>query len=174
MLERLFKRRSIDRVLQGFTPKALILDFDGVFTDNKVIVTADGAESAICDRSDGFAIQSLQRRGFPILVLSTEKVPIVKARSQKLGLSCIHGASDKAAILRQWFNENRIDPQHAVYVGNDVNDVECMKLVGLPVAVADAFPEARTVARVVLSARGGNGAVREIAMAITKSLDSHR
>ena len=148
MLERLFKRRSIDRVLQGFTPKALILDFDGVFTDNKVIVTADGAESAICDRSDGFAIQSLQRRGFPILVLSTEKVPIVKARSQKLGLSCIHGASDKAAILRQWFNE--------------------------PVAVADAFPEARTVARVVLSARGGNGAVREIAMAITKSLDSHR
>ncbi|HEX8924594.1 MAG TPA: hypothetical protein VF786_02320, partial [Terriglobales bacterium] len=67
---------------------ALILDFDGVFTDNKVIVTDEGREAVVCDRSDGYAIGLLKRTGLPILVLSTEKVPIVRFRCQKLGLEC--------------------------------------------------------------------------------------
>ena len=164
-------RQPIAQALRHHPVRALVLDFDGVFTDNKVIVAADGAESAVCDRSDGFAIQALQRRGFPILVLSTETVPIVRMRCQKLGLECIHSAPDKLATLQSWLRERKIDPQHAIYVGNDLNDVECMKFVGLPFAVADAFPEVRAVARHVLSSRGGQGAVREIALAVASLLD---
>lgn len=165
---------TLKKALQRFTPQALILDFDGVFTDNKVILSAQGVESVVCDRSDGFAVQMLQRRGFPILVLSTEKVPIVKLRSQKLGLACIHGVEEKAAILAQWFNEKDVDAAQAVYVGNDINDLGCMQMVGLPVAVADAFPEALAASRVVLKARGGHGAVREVALAILGKLDESR
>jgi YrbI family 3-deoxy-D-manno-octulosonate 8-phosphate phosphatase len=168
------RRQPIDQSLQHHPVRALVLDFDGVFTDNKVIVAADGAESAVCDRSDGFAIQALQRRGFPILVLSTETVPIVRMRCQKLGLECIHSTIGKLAALQSWLSERNIDPEHAIYVGNDVNDVECMKFVGLPFAVADAFPEVRAVARHVLSSRGGHGAVREIALAVTSLLDGRR
>jgi YrbI family 3-deoxy-D-manno-octulosonate 8-phosphate phosphatase len=166
--------KTLAKALQRFTPQALILDFDGVFTDNKVILSADGVESVVCDRSDGFAIQMLQRSGFPILVLSTEKVPIVKLRSQKLGLNCIHGVDEKAAILATWLKDNKLDPKRAIYVGNDVNDLTCMAVVGLPVAVADAFPEAKAAARAVLSARGGQGAVREVALSILSKLNSAR
>lgn len=149
---------------------ALILDFDGVFTDNKVIVTDDGREAVVCDRSDGYAIEQLKRTGLPILILSTEKVPIVRFRCEKLGLECIHGVDDKAAVLRQWLNEHNIAAQQTVYVGNDVNDIGCMRIVGHPVAVADAYPEAIAAARYVLAASGGHGAVREIALALAQHL----
>jgi YrbI family 3-deoxy-D-manno-octulosonate 8-phosphate phosphatase len=168
------KPQTLPSALQRFTPQALVLDFDGVFTDNKVILSADGIESVVCDRSDGYAIQMLQRRGFPILVLSTEKVPIVKLRSQKLGLNCIHGVDEKAAILATWLAENDLDPKRVIYVGNDINDLTCMQMVGLPVAVADAFPEAKAAARAVLAARGGHGAIREVALAILSKLGAAR
>lgn len=167
----LLKRQPLNRLLGKYPMQALVLDFDGVFTDNKVIVSADGLESAICDRSDGFAIQSLQRRGFPILVLSTERIPIVRVRSQKLGLECIHGVDDKVAILETWLKDKRIDPEHTIYVGNDINDLGCMEMVGMPIAVADAFPEVLGAARCILTARGGHGAVREIAAAVAAALD---
>lgn len=167
----LLKRQALSHLLRKYPMQALVLDFDGVFTDNKVIVSADGLESAICDRSDGFAIQSLQRRGFPILVLSTEKIPIVRVRSQKLGLECIHGVDDKVAILKSWLRDKNIDPEHTIYVGNDINDLGCMEMVGMPIAVADAFPEVLGVARCILTARGGHGAVREIAIAVAAALD---
>jgi YrbI family 3-deoxy-D-manno-octulosonate 8-phosphate phosphatase len=149
---------------------ALILDFDGVFTDNKVIVTDDGREAVVCDRSDGYAVEQLKRTGLPILILSTEKVPIVRFRCEKLGLECIHGVDDKAAALRQWLSEHNIAARQTVYVGNDVNDIGCMQIVGHPVAVADAFPEAIAAARYVLAASGGHGAVREIALALAQHL----
>jgi N-acylneuraminate cytidylyltransferase len=149
---------------------ALILDFDGVFTDNKVIVTDDGREAVVCDRSDGYAIEQLKRNGLPILVLSTERVPIARFRCEKLGLECIHGVDDKAAALRQWLSAHNIAAQQTVYVGNDVNDIGCMQIVGYPVAVADAYPEAIAAARYVLAAGGGHGAVREIALALAQHL----
>ncbi len=167
----LLKRQPLHHLLRKYPMQALVLDFDGVFTDNKVIVSADGLESAICDRSDGFAIQSLQHRGFPILVLSTEKIPIVRVRSQKLGLECIHGVGDKVAILKTWLKDKSIDPEHTIYVGNDINDLGCMEMVGMPIAVADAFPEVLGAARCILAARGGHGAVREIATAVAAALD---
>lgn len=149
---------------------ALVLDFDGVFTDNKVIVTDEGREAVVCDRSDGYAIGLLKRTGLPILVLSTEKVPIVRHRCQKLGLECIHGVEDKIPALKQWLAAHNLEANKTVYVGNDVNDVGCLELVGHPVVPADAYPEAQTVAKYVLAARGGNGAVREVAMALIKHL----
>lgn len=141
---------------------ALVLDFDGVFTDNKVIVDQEGKESVVCDRSDGWGLSRLKALGFPVLVLSTEQNPVVQARCDKLGIPCRHGLPDKLAALTEWLTEHRIDKEQVVYVGNDVNDLACMTAVGCGIAVADAHPDALAAARIVLSKCGGKGAIREL------------
>jgi N-acylneuraminate cytidylyltransferase len=143
-------------------PAAVVFDFDGVMTDNRVLTGADGAEFVSCDRSDGLGIASLRATGLPILVLSTEENPVVLARCAKLKLPCLHGQADKASALKTWAEENHIDLTKVIYLGNDRNDAGCMELVGCPVAVADAYPEALQRALIVLTREGGKGAVREL------------
>lgn len=142
---------------------ALVLDFDGVFTDNRVIVDEDGREAVLCDRSDGLGIARLKQLGVPILVLSTEQNPVVQQRCQKLGVECIQGLDDKLAALKEWATARALSLAQTIYVGNDVNDVACMKAVGCAVAVGDAYPPAREAARLTLASPGGHGAIREIA-----------
>ncbi len=142
--------------------QALVLDFDGVFTDNKVIVFQDGREAVVCDRGDGHGIAQLKKTGLPILILSTESNPVVKARARKLGLACLNGIADKSAALQKWMSDKKIDPTKVIYVGNDINDLGCMEIVGCAVAVADAHPLVLKQAQVVLQYPGGQGALREI------------
>jgi len=139
----------------------IVLDFDGVLTDNGVWVCQDGTELVRCDRSDGLGIAALARAGVAVIVISTETNPVVAARCQKLGIPCIQGASDKGSALRDLLAERGLDAGRVAYIGNDVNDLGCLELVGLPVAVADAYPEILKVAALVLSRPGGHGAVRE-------------
>jgi N-acylneuraminate cytidylyltransferase len=142
--------------------EALVLDFDGVFTDNKVHVRQDRTEMVVCHRGDGWGLSELTERGLPIWVLSTEKNPVVQARCDKLDLPCMHGAEDKKDLLTNWLADRDIDPEHVVFLGNDVNDQECLRLVGCGAVVADAHPDVIPSANLVLSTDGGEGAVREL------------
>lgn len=139
----------------------VVYDFDGVMTDNTVDVHQDGTETVRCDRADGWGLARVRERGVPMMVLSTEANPVVAARCAKLTLECHHGIGDKAVHLSGLLAERGIDPARVAYVGNDVNDLGCMRLVGLPVAVADSHPDILQVARLVLTRPGGGGAVRE-------------
>jgi len=141
---------------------ALVTDFDGVHTDDTAAVTQDGTESVRVHRGDGLGVARLRGAGVPLLILSTETNPVVAARARKLGVDVLHGVEDKAAALRDWCAVNRLDPDRVAYVGNDVNDLPALNLVGWPVAVADAHPEVTAAARVVLARAGGHGAVREV------------
>lgn len=141
---------------------ALVMDFDGVFTDNKVIVFQDGSEAVVCDRGDGWGIGQLKKTGLPLLILSTEANPVVRARADKLGLLCLQNIRDKWSALEVWLQEKSIDPAQVVYLGNDANDLPCMTRVGCAVAPADAHPSARDVAHIILEHRGGDGAIREL------------
>ena len=114
-------------------------------------------------RGDGLGIAALRRAGIPVLILSTETNPVVRARADKLSVPIIHGVDDKGAVLRDWCSTERIDPARVLYAGNDVNDLGCFEVVGWPVAVASAHPVVRDAARLVTSVPGGHGAVREIA-----------
>lgn len=143
--------------------EALVMDFDGVMTDDAVLVSQDGTEYVRCSRSDGMGIDLLTRSGLPMIVLSREINPVVRARCEKLKLPCVHGLETKLATLQGWADENGVDLGKTVYVGNDVNDLECMSAVGYPVAPADAHPAALAAAKLVLRKDGGNGAVRELA-----------
>ncbi|WP_309067389.1 acylneuraminate cytidylyltransferase [Microbacterium sp.] len=141
---------------------AIVTDFDGVHTDDTATVDVDGGETVRVSRSDGMGVALLRRTGIPFLILSTETHPVVRARARKLQVPIIHSVGDKAAAITEWAAENDVDLARTAYLGNDVNDLGAMRLVGWPVAVADARPEVIAAARVVLTRKGGDGAVREL------------
>jgi YrbI family 3-deoxy-D-manno-octulosonate 8-phosphate phosphatase len=149
-------------------------DFDGVFTDNSVIVSQEGVESVRCWRSDGFGLRKLDQLCIQTLILSTEPNRVVAVRAEKLGIECIHGCSDKSAALRQVASERRIALEQVAYVGNDINDLPCLEIVGLPIVVADAHPDVRSHAAYRTRARGGRGAVREIGDLFARLLSSRK
>jgi len=143
--------------------KAIVFDFDGVFTDNRVYVMQNGEEAVVCDRSDGMGISMLRKAGVPMVILSTEKNPVVAVRGAKLQMDVLQGIDDKLPALTKWANENDLTLDQLAFVGNDINDVECLEGVGLGVVVADAYPVAVAAAELQLTRDGGRGAVREFA-----------
>ncbi|WP_376774032.1 cytidylyltransferase domain-containing protein [Allostreptomyces psammosilenae] len=142
---------------------AIVLDFDGTQTDDRVQVDSEGRETVSVHRGDGLGIAALRRAGIPVLILSTETNPVVAARAAKLRVPVLHGIDRKDLALKKWCEEQGIAPERVVYVGNDVNDLPCFDLVGWPIAVADAHDVVRARARAVTTVRGGYGAIREIA-----------
>ncbi|MFI8302360.1 cytidylyltransferase domain-containing protein [Streptomyces sp. NPDC085927] len=152
---------------------AVVLDFDGTQTDDRVLIDAAGQEFVSVHRGDGLGIAALRRSGLKMLVLSTEQNTVVAARARKLKIPVLHGIDRKDLALKQWCEEQGIAPERVLYVGNDVNDLPCFALVGWPVAVASAHDVVRGAARAVTTVPGGDGAIREIASWILgPSLDS--
>jgi 3-deoxy-D-manno-octulosonate 8-phosphate phosphatase (KDO 8-P phosphatase) len=138
-----------------------VFDFDGVFTDNHVWVNERGEESVRCCRADGFGLRRLREVGVGAVILTTETVPVAAARARKLEVDCRHGLGDKLAALREETEARGVPLAETAYVGNDVNDADCLAAVGLPVCPADAWPEVAGLARWTLERRGGEGCVRE-------------
>jgi YrbI family 3-deoxy-D-manno-octulosonate 8-phosphate phosphatase len=150
-------------VTQLSSVKAIAFDFDGVFTDNRVYVMQNGEEAVICDRSDGMGISMLRKAGIPLVIISTEKNPVVSVRGAKIQVEVLQGIDDKLPTLSKWAADHGLTLADVAFVGNDINDVECLVGAGLGVVVADAYPVAAEVADMQLSRGGGRGAVREIA-----------
>ncbi|MET0247497.1 MAG: acylneuraminate cytidylyltransferase [Sphingomonas sp.] len=142
---------------------AIVMDFDGVFTDDRVFVSQDGTESVACSRRDGMGIERLRHLGVPMVVISKERNPVVAARCQKLALEHHHGIDDKLSLMRDWLAGRNIEAADIIYVGNDRNDVACMAEAGCAMAPRDAHPSALGVADIVLDADGGRGALRLLA-----------
>jgi YrbI family 3-deoxy-D-manno-octulosonate 8-phosphate phosphatase len=144
--------------------KMLALDFDGVFTDNRVFFSEDGKESVICSRADSLGIRMLKekRKDLYIIVISKEKNRIVSARSEKLGIDSLSGIDNKLESLKQVASSKGINLEDVVYIGNDVNDLECLKASGIGIAVADAVPQILSAADYVTKNKGGLGAIREV------------
>lgn len=167
--ERLVYERKVDFVSPGNAarplpekPELLVLDFDGVLTDNRVFVNQDGVEMVAANRSDPIGIHALNAAGIPTIVLSSEVNPVVSARCRKMKVDAIQGVEDKAVALLDYLAQRGISAENVVYVGNDVNDLPCFPIVGCVVVVADAQPAARNQADLVLTRNGGYGAVREL------------
>lgn len=142
--------------------RLLVLDFDGVLTDNRVWVDQDGSEAVTANRGDGMGIRLLRESGIDVIVISTEANPVVQARCRKMKIPAITGIWDKAVVLEAYLKEHHIHPQNVIFLGNDVNDIPCFSMAACGVAVADAEPEVLRQADLVLTRRGGYGAVREL------------
>ncbi|NNV10034.1 acylneuraminate cytidylyltransferase, partial [Geobacillus sp. MMMUD3] len=107
-------------------------------------------------------VSRLAKAGFPVMILSKERNPVVTRRAEKLHIGVTQGVDNKSEVLRSWIDEQGLDAARVAYVGNDINDLEAFDVVGWPIAVADAHPKVLAAARVVLDRPGGRGAVREV------------
>ena len=141
----------------------LVTDFDGVLTDDRVLVSDDGHESVVCNRADGIGCDLLRAAGLPMLILSTETNPVVAVRGAKLRVEVAQACTDKGEAVVALMRDRGLDPARVMYVGNDVNDLGALRAVGWPVVPADAHPDVVGDARLVTAAGGGAGVLRELA-----------
>lgn len=148
---------------RGIDVDAVVTDFDGVHTDDRVQVDAAGSEHVRVSRADGMGVALLRRAGIPVLILSSETNPVVTARAEKLRVEVQQGVGQKAPALRAWAEARGIPLSRIAYIGNDVNDLDCLEIVGWPVAVPDAHPLVLAAARTTVERPGGSGAVRDLA-----------
>lgn len=145
-----------------------VFDFDGVFTDNTVYLDFEGRELVRFWRSDGIGVGLLKKSGVRVYILSTQINPIVGHRANKIGVPFVQGLESKSEELVKLAKKFKIDFKKAAYVGNDINDIECLRLVGVPIVVADAYEDAKAAAKYVTAKWGGLGAVREVCDWIVK------
>jgi YrbI family 3-deoxy-D-manno-octulosonate 8-phosphate phosphatase len=166
LLDEAPRRTTGERVAAALLPidaDAVVTDFDGVQTDDRVILSDHGDEYVLANRSDGAGVRMLRDAGVPLLILSTEVHRVSAARSHSLPVDLVHGSDDKAAALQWWATEHGVDLGRVAYLGVGPEDLACLELVGWPVSAADAGPEVRAAARIVLDHPAGHGAVRELA-----------
>jgi N-acylneuraminate cytidylyltransferase len=152
------RRRSLPKDV-----RLIVLDFDGVLTDNRVWVDERGHEQIAANRSDSLAMHILRKKlPIEITVLSMETNPVVAARCKKIDVPVIQGVDEKAAVLKKLITDKGLNPSQVIYVGNDVNDLVCFDLVGCACAPADSHPDVLRAADLVLPSNGGHGAVRDL------------
>ncbi len=140
----------------------IVYDFDGVMTNNKVILSEDELESVVVNRSDGLAVEIFKQHNLPQMIMSKERNKIVSVRAKKLGIPVLQSIDDKKVAIEGYCREKNIDLKNVIYVGNDLNDLIVMQAVGHPIAPIDACREVRDIAELVIPVEGGNGVGREL------------
>lgn len=142
--------------------KCIAYDFDGVMTDNRVLVDENGKESVFVNRSDGYAIARFKEMGIKQVIISTEKNPVVEARARKLNIEVYYGVDDKGKILMDYCKKEGIDPLSVFFIGNDLNDEPAFQLAGIKGAPRDAESEIKETADWISSKDGGHGVIRDL------------
>jgi len=145
--------------------KALILDVDGVLTDDRLYVGPSGFELKNFHIGDGLAIVLAMKSGLEIIIMSNRHSPATTTRMKDLGVKhVIQERGDKARLVREYLSKNKLDINlnKTAFIGNDIMDVPLAKEVGIGICVNDAYPELKEVADFVTTNKGGYGAVREI------------
>ena len=145
----------------------VVYDFDGVMTDNRVLVFEDGREAVFAHRGDGFATELIRQKGLAQLILTTEKNPVVRKRAEKLKLDIIHSCANKKQALSDFCSDKGYALERTLFIGNDLNDFEALNIVGFPAAPADAHSDVLAIAKLICRTRGGYGVIRELADRIT-------
>ena len=143
--------------------QAFVLDVDGVLTNGEVLVTESGEQLRSFSIKDGYAIQLAVKQGYPIAVITGGKSLGVKYRLEGLGIQDIFiNISQKTEILDRWMQDKQIQPEHVLYMGDDIPDIQAMSKVGFACCPADAVDEIKSIAQYISPIRGGKGAVRDV------------
>ncbi|QQL50514.1 KdsC family phosphatase [Mucilaginibacter ginkgonis] len=140
-----------------------IFDVDGVLTDGGVFVTESGEQTRQFNIKDGYAIQLAVKCGFNVAAISGSRSKIALYRLNSLGVKDVYiGAHTKTLNFKNFIEERGINPQKVMYMGDDIPDLEVMKLVGLPVCPADAAEEIKAISAYISPLNGGKGCVRDV------------
>ena len=130
-------------------------------TDNKVYIDQHGNGMVQVSGADGLGITEIRKLGIQQIIISTETNPVVSARAKKLGLHCLQGVNNKVKDLTDYCNK-KISLDEVAYVGNDINDLEVMKLVGITFCPADAHVSNKEISQYILESKRGKGVSRDI------------
>jgi 3-deoxy-D-manno-octulosonate 8-phosphate phosphatase (KDO 8-P phosphatase) len=150
--------------------KLLILDVDGVLTDNTLYIDHNGEETKRFNVSDGLGIALASRAGLEIALISGRRSKATKFRAVQLQIKHVYlGVTDKTGAYQKIKKNLKLSDEQIAYVGDDILDVPVLKKVALPICVKDANPIAKKFAKFVTKAKGGEGAVREVIDMILES-----
>ena len=143
--------------------KMLVMDVDGTLTDGRIYVAASGEIMKAFDVKDGYAIAHiLPAIGVTPVIITGRQSEIVATRAKELKIQeCYQGITDKAAQLKAVAERLGITPDEIAYIGDDVNDLDCIRYCGLTACPADAMPEVAEKVDYICKNKGGRGAVRE-------------
>ncbi len=143
--------------------EAFVFDVDGVMTDGGIMPTPEGDFIRRYDAKDGYALAYAIKCGYKVCIITGGRGRTLENRLKMLGVKHFYtDCMDKITTMRNYFAEEGIDPSTAIYMGDDIPDLECMREVGIPVCPADASAEVIEVSRYVSEFGGGRGAVRDI------------
>ena len=140
----------------------LIIDVDGTLTDGRIVITGQGTEIKYFHAKDGWGIKQALKQGINIVICSGRKSKATEYRCRELGISEIYtGIENKLEWIKEYIRKTGLVKHNIGYIGDDLSDLEAMKLCGWSVAVNDGADEVKQYADLVTSTRGGWGAVRE-------------
>lgn len=156
-------KRMLDKI------KVIVLDVDGTLTDGGVYIDSNGVEIKKFNIKDGGGIALATRAGYEFMILTGRKSYCVEKRAQELKIKYLYqGVDNKVDILESFMKENSLMPENVVYMGDDFNDLDCMKLVGFVACPADAMQCVKDIADFVSEHNGGFGAVRDLCEMLLK------
>lgn len=152
--------------------KAVAFDVDGVLSPTVVPMGEDGIPRRMANLKDGYAMVLAVRTGLKIVIITGAVAPGLRERMEIIGVTDFFaGSLDKLPLLQQWMADNGLQPEEVAYAGDDVPDIEPMRLVGLAVAPSDGSRDAIENADYVTTAAGGQGVARELIEEILRAQD---
>ena len=159
------KEINIDLKEKARKIKLVLTDNDGVLTDTGVYYSADGEIFKRFSIRDGMGVERLKNLlGIETGIITGELSGSIKKRAEKLNITQLYqGIKEKHLLLEEILLSNHIQAENIAYIGDDVNDLEFMKLVGLTASPSDGMPEIKNMVDYVCEQKGGNGAFRDFA-----------
>lgn len=158
---------SIDRARRV---KILVLDVDGVLTNNQLIFGSEGELLKVFHSQDGLGISAAHKAGLKTAIITGRHSEMVRRRGEELKIGDLYqGSQDKVAALNELLVKHNLTSESIAYVGDDLNDLAVMSRAGLACAVGNAVSEVKQIAHYVAQQEGGKGAVREIIEFILKA-----
>lgn len=144
--------------------KIVVSDFDGVFTDGKLTVYSDGRTSKVIDYKDIMAIANIIKKGIKFAIVSGEISSAIDEVQKKFPMiETFQNERKKIEVLKKLLDKYGISPENAMYLGDDINDIECLEYVKYPVTVNDAHSSIKELKGIFVTERcGGKGAFREV------------
>ncbi len=143
--------------------RALVFDVDGVLSTSTIALAEDGTPLRTANIKDGYALQLAVKMGLQVGIISGARVDAIRVRYNGLGVTEVHlGASVKIGVFRDFLTRHGLAAEEVLYMGDDIPDLEVMRVCGLPCCPRDAVAEVREAATYVSDFDGGQGCVRDV------------
>ncbi len=151
-------------LLKNSDIKLVVSDFDGIFTDGKLTVYSDGRTSKTVDYKDIMAIANIIKKGIKFVIISGETSSAIDEMQKKFPMiETFQNQRKKIEVLKGILEKYAITPEKTMYIGDDINDIECLQYVTFPATVHNAHTSVKELENIFISSKdGGDGAFREI------------